>query len=163
MLFCGLRRLEVAELKVEGLDLKRGEISFHGKGGRPRIVPVPPFLVDHLRELLHGRRAGPVFYSHTRLEKIRQKNITPDGIQYIVRAAGRRASVKSRGPGLVHLNAHTLRHTFARRMKEAGMPWEDLALLMGHKDVKTTLQIYGTRSYEEVRSAYLAAVTELGF
>lgn len=163
MTHCGLRRAEVAELEVKALNLTRGEISFLGKGARPRIVPMPFFLSSQFRELLHGRKAGPVFLSHTGALKANLERITADGVQYIVRAAGRRAGIKPRGPGLVHLNAHTLRHTFARRMKEAGMPWEDLALLMGHTDVKTTLQIYGTRSYEEVRGAYLAAVTALGF
>jgi len=159
MLYSGLRRREVCNLNAAALDFQRGEIRFLGKGGKTRLAPMPPFLTDHLREHLSGRRSGPVFPTRTISKQSAGGRISPEGVAYIVRNAGARASIKARGPGLKFLNPHTLRHTFARKMKTAGMPWEDLALLMGHTDVKTTLEIYGTRDYEEVKAAYLKAIS----
>jgi hypothetical protein len=40
-------------------------------------------------------------------------------------------------------------------MKDRGMGWEDLALLMGHSDPKLTLTLYGSHSFEQVKKIFL--------
>ena len=58
---CGLRRSEVANLKVEDIDFAGSNLIVrHTKNRRPRVVPISPPLKVSLRRWLQGRRSGAV-------------------------------------------------------------------------------------------------------
>lgn len=158
---CGLRVAEVAQLTVARLDLARESIEVVGKGNKVRRIPIPPYLAAHLQEWIPTRRrymGGAIGYSDPLWAKTRAYvfpgrrggAITARTLQDIVKAAAVRAGVKPRAPGLVHVNPHTLRHTYARRLKDLGLRLEDVAMLLGHSNILKTAAMYGTRSYEEV-------------
>jgi integrase/recombinase XerD len=153
LLYCGLRRAEVSELEIGRVDLNRGEVLPMGKGGKTRRVPMPDFLNEHLRDYIGRRRLGRVFPSTFR----GRPGLSKRGVAIIVARAGRRIGFKPKIPGLVCLNPHQLRHTFARRMKNAGMLIEDLARLLGHRDPMLTARLYGCHSFDEIREIFLAA------
>jgi len=159
--FCGLRREEVAELEIGRLDLVACRLQVFRKAskGRPRklaVLPMPGFLAVHLRDYLGRRQIGFVFPGQAGAP-----HLSKNAINEVVRRAGARIGFKQLAPGLVHLNPHTLRHTFARRMKAKGMSWEAMARILGHADVFKLILMYCTESYEEIEAAYQAKMTTL--
>lgn len=154
MLFCGLRRAEVCFLEIARVDFAAGEIDVIGKGAKPRRVPMLPFVAAHLKDLIGRRQTGFVFEAGNRRRE--GGSLSLRGLAVIVDIAARRAGVKQKTPGFARVNPHQLRHTFARRMKDAGMPWEDLALILGHGDPGMTARVYGNHSYDQVKEKFLA-------
>jgi len=142
-------------LEVARVNLRAQELTIpSSKSKRARLVPMPPFLVDHLADYIGRRRHGFVFES--RLSKV--PHLSNRGVAIIVAKAGRRIGYVQKTPGLVGLNPHQLRHTFARRMKDKGMQFDDLALIMGHENPATTARLYGRHSFYQVKDLYLKAV-----
>jgi site-specific recombinase XerD len=54
--FAGLRRMEAANIKIEGIDFDKSEILVPGKWGKDRFVPIPQELTDKLNEWLKNLR-----------------------------------------------------------------------------------------------------------
>lgn len=148
-LYCGLRRMEVRTLEIARIDFDQGQFSIVGKGyhGRVKVrnVPLPTFTADKLKKWIGKRKTGYVFPGRD------GPHLSDRAIQDIVAAAGRRIDFKQTCPGLKYLNPHTLRHTFARRMKNAGFDYEDMALLLGHENIFKTVSMYGTKTFAEVK------------
>ena len=63
--YAGLRRGEIAALRVESVHFADGYLRILGKGGRTRVVDLHPDLARHLQSFLAGRTAGYVFVSTT--------------------------------------------------------------------------------------------------
>jgi site-specific recombinase XerD len=125
----GLRVAELCALVVD--DLTMGERSGHlvvrsGKGDKLREVPLNINARKALADWLARRPAGPgpVFTSKHRTA------LQPRAIQRILEVVGRRAGVE--------LSPHTLRHTFAHNLVNAGVSLDRVAALMGHSKLETT-------------------------
>lgn len=128
----GLRCAEVAALRLEDLDWTAGTVTVHGKGGRVDRMPLPvdagQVLVDYLQ---HGRADTPARTVFVRVNAA----FTPLGsssVSCIVGRAARRA-----GLGTVH--GHRLRHTAATETLNAGASLEEVAQLLRHDGVATTV------------------------
>lgn len=63
---------------------------------------------------------------------VKRHHLHPSGIQRAITAAVRAAGITKRA------TAHTLRAAFAHRLKEAGYQLDDIQILMGHADIRTT-------------------------
>lgn len=152
MVFCGLRRKEVASLLVEKIDWSRQRISYIGKGGRPAISPIPSSVLQDIRFYLAGRKSGFLFPA----KKVKNTHLTITQINRIVTGIGKRAGVKSPNPNSKtgNINPHLLRHTFARFAKDAGLSIEEVQGLLRHKSFKTTYDTYGTLDYDEIHERY---------
>lgn len=128
----GLRCAEAAALRLEDIDWLSGTVTVRGKGGRTDRLPLPvdvgQALVDYL---CWGRPATP-----TRTVFVRMvAPFTPlqaSSVSCIVARAARRA-----GLGTVH--GHRLRHTAATETLNAGAGLEEVAQLMRHAGVATTV------------------------
>lgn len=155
MAFAGLRRGETAGLRVQDIDLASGRLNVLGKGDRERTIPVDPKLIQSLVFFLCGRKRGPVFLAKRRDSEF--SHIGPDTINTVVAKAGNLAKLKNPNPRLKHINPHALRHFYARTLKGAGVRIETIAALMGHADIKTTLQEYGNQDIEDIQKE-LAAI-----
>ena len=68
-------------------------------------------------------------------------------------SAFKRFCIKNKISKKKDLNQHMLRHSFATRKIEGGMPAEILMVIMGHKDVETTLNTYFD-AFSEYRNVY---------
>ena len=113
-----------------------------------RIVPLPHHL---LRFLAGFRQAAPdCAYIFTGTDK----PMEPRTLQY-------RFKSFLKGLGLRDCHVHTLRHTFATRFIEAGYDAKTLSEILGHKNVKTTLQLYVHPSMQRKREAVEAISTLL--
>ena len=100
----GMRRAELARLKVEDIDSPRMVIHVRqGKGGKDRDVTLSPRLLEVLRDYWKWRK--PQVYLFPSLFRPRpDKPITSKTIWYAVHEAARRAGIKKR------ITPHTLRH-----------------------------------------------------
>lgn len=155
---CGLRREECAGLAVGDVGHNQsgggaGMVRVVGKGGKERFVPLPGDIEQDINFYLGRRRSGPLFPGHDK-----KRSISPIQINRITGGAGMAAGVKNPHPGMKGINPHLLRHSYARRLKDAGVPLEAIAAVLGHENVNTTLATYGLLSTSEITSKVLEAV-----
>lgn len=134
MVYAGLREMEAADLCCGSVRLgeRCGMITvLQGKGGKKREVPVSGPLLKILRRwaLACGPRALEAhFFPNDAGGRLSERSI-----QERLHQLGERA-------GVADLRPHRLRHTFAKRMTDAGVGLERVAELMGHEDLNTTRQ-----------------------
>ena len=131
----GLRRAELTRLKVTDIDTDRMVIHvLGGKGRKDRDVMLSPKLLDHLRlywrSLKHKPRTwlfpGGCGHNHT------ERPMTDKVVWQACAAAAKRAGIGK------PVHPHTLRHSFATHLLEAGVDLRTIQLLMGHSDLKAT-------------------------
>jgi len=127
----GLRASEVIVLKPEHIDSKRMLIKVeNGKGGKDRYTLLSERL---LKELRHYYK---IFQPKTYLFPSSYKDkdlLCYESVRSIYANARKKAGIK-KGPGL-----HTLRHSFATHLLEAGYDIRKIQILMGHKSLSTTI------------------------
>ena len=128
----GIRRAELARLKVSDIDSQRMIIRIRaGKGRKDREVMLSPKLLETLRE--HWRRHKsterlfPGGVHHTS-----KHPITTKVAWHACREAAKRAGIKKR------VYPHILRHCFATHLLEAGTDLRTIQLLLGHGDLEET-------------------------
>ncbi|MGH9248307.1 MAG: tyrosine-type recombinase/integrase, partial [Acidimicrobiales bacterium] len=142
----GLRCAEVASMRLEDIDWLAGTVTIHGKSSRVDRMPLPVdaghALVDYLRQ---GRPDTPARTVFVRANAPFTP-LKPSSVSCIVARAARRA-----GLGTVH--GHRLRHSAATETLNAGAGLEEVAQLMRHDGVATTV-IYAKT--DQTRLARLA-------
>jgi len=154
MLGAGLRVAEVAALRLDSLEAHASaggltKLRVCGKGDKERMVWLTPSLWETLQTWLQVR---PVVESEHLFLSQRGSPISVAGIQYLLRQYCHSTGVT--------LTCHQLRHTFARRMVENGLPVDSLAKLLGHNDLQST-QRYIDGADPTLRADFSAAMTAL--
>lgn len=156
MLLCGLRSREVLELRLGDVVFGDSQVRVRGKGDRERALPLPDVLAHALRRYQQLER--PRKCTEPRLfvvlqGKHRGRPMTVSGLRSLFRHRRRRAV-------LAMANAHRFRHTFGADMARAGVRLPILQQMMGHADLKTTLQ-YVRLSMADVAEEFRRAVTKI--
>lgn len=148
--WAGLRREEARTLDVRDIDFDRKRIKVTGKGNKTRIIPVidEDFLSD-LNHLIGKSSQGPVFLGPN------SKPLSARRINYIVQKAGERSGIKNPNPALKNINPHIFRHSIARFLKSQGFSAEWIQNFLGHASFKTTMDMYGTISIDEMQDEAL--------
>jgi len=72
-------------------------------------------------------------------------------INHITKKAGERADMKNPNPALKHINPHIFRHSIARFLKSRDFSAEWIQNFLGHASFKTTMDMYGTLSIDEMQ------------
>ena len=126
---CGLRVSEIRNLRKEDVRPKEG-IMFvrQGKGMKDRIVSLPSSISEELQPFL--LQDFPYIFRSERGSKVHLRTI-----QMIVKNAAKKAGIKK------YVHPHTLRHSYATHLLEAGTDLRIIQRLLGHSSVKTT-EIY---------------------
>jgi integrase/recombinase XerD len=126
---CGLRIGEVVRLRVADIDSRRGVLVVRqGKGRKDRQVPLSPQLLQELRA--YWQRYRPKDWLFPGVGSAGHRSI--GGLQ-------RRVTRAVRGLGWnKHVSLHTLRHSYATHLLEAGVDVVTLQHLLGHNDLETT-------------------------
>jgi site-specific recombinase XerD len=125
----GLRVSEVVALQLSDLDGERGVIRVRqGKGARDRMTLLSPRLLDALREYWRQERPDPWLFP----SRDKRGHLCAGAAKHLYAQAKRRAKIQKPG-GL-----HTLRHTFATHLLEAGVDLHTLQRLLGHKSLRST-------------------------
>jgi integrase/recombinase XerD len=139
----GLRRSEACQLKVRDIDSQRMVLRIEqGKGGRDREVPLSPTLLTALREYYPWMRPRTYLFPGTRHGWRADAPITTKVIWEAVRLAARQAGIDKR------VTPHTLRHSYATHLLEAGTDLRTIQLLLGHADLShTTVYLHLSRRH----------------
>lgn len=136
---CGLRLQEATHLKVRDIDGDRLQIHVRGgKGNKDRLVPLPESTLRLLREQWKSHRnpewifptpgdSGELMLMHTATKPMERS-----GVWAAFKAALRKSKVNK--PASVH----TLRHTFATHLLEAGVNLRMIQVYLGHTTPATT-------------------------
>lgn len=116
----GLRISEIVKLKKEDLDLNGKRIFIRdSKWGKDRVVPLPKRFPQ----------------SYIKYIPFKYKNI-PSGIraiQYAFQRCFNKSNIQKKG-----VSFHSLRHSFAVRCMERGIPLNQIQVLLGHESIATT-------------------------
>jgi site-specific recombinase XerD len=140
---CGLRRAELVGLETEDFQVREEHwviADLVGKGKHIRTVPIPVWVKGAVDEwtTAAGINDGKIFRRVSRLGKIWGDRITAKAIWHVVKAAAKRASIKTLAP-------HDLRRTCARLCHLAGGELEQIQFLLGHASVETTERYLGCK------------------
>jgi site-specific recombinase XerD len=133
---CGLRLLEGVSLQVKDIDGQRRMIHVRqGKGGKDRYVPLPDSVLIMLRQYWATHR-NPIWLFpsiHALLAPERTSQFMHEtGVQKAFRAALQESGVKK------DATVHTLRHSYATHLLEAGVNLRVIQGYLGHASPKTT-------------------------
>jgi integrase/recombinase XerD len=129
----GLRRSELCHLKVGHIDSQRMVLRVErGKGGVDREVPLTPTLLTALRAYYRWMRPQTYLFPGTKDGWRADTPITSKVIWEAVRHAARAAGITRR------VSPHTLRHSYATHLLEAGADLRTIQVLLGHADLSHT-------------------------
>ena len=131
----GLRVSEVVALRVEDIDSKRMVIRVRqAKGRKDRYVMLSPRLLDLLREYWKARRRRPELRSSPWLfpGQNPDRPMTSKPVHDACRTVRESSGLSKR------VTVHTLRHSFATHLLEAGTDIRTIQVLLGHRSIKTT-------------------------
>ena len=133
---CGLRIQEGTHLRVEDIDSNRMLIHVrHAKGDKNRYVPLPQRILDILRRYwAKHRHAAWLFPRRDRRGSIPETPapMSNRGVQRAFKAALLESQVKK------DATVHTLRHSYATQLLEAGVSLRVIQAYLGHRSASTT-------------------------
>jgi len=152
----GVRRAELARLKIRDIDSQRMVIHVQGgKGRKDRDIMLSPKLLAALREYWRGLKRKPTQWlfpggcSHTS-----ERPITPKTVYYACCHAARQAGLQEK-----KIHPHTLRHCFATHLLESGADLRTIQLLLGHRDLEeTTIYLHLSRRHLSATASPLDAL-----
>ncbi len=145
----GLRVSELLDLKISDIHLLEGYVRVLGKGNKEREVPLGEMSIQALRLYLTKSR-NQLTISNIDYLFLNQdgKRLSRQGFFKILRKIARTAGIER------DVSPHTLRHSFATHLLEAGVDLRTLQELLGHEDIQTT-QIYTHISQKHLKDVYL--------
>ncbi|MEF8716359.1 MAG: tyrosine-type recombinase/integrase [Candidatus Accumulibacter necessarius] len=130
----GLRAGEIARLTISDINWHTGTLTLRGtKSFRQDILPLPVETGQALADYLQHERpptSNPAIF--VRRLGARDQPITSCAVQKVITRAYRRS-------GLPHSGSHALRHTLACRLVEHGSSLKEVADLLRHRSLNTTL------------------------
>jgi len=129
----GLRACEVAALKPEHIDSQKMLIKVeNGKGGKQRYTVLSKTLLNELRRYYETLKPQTYLFPSS-FKKKKNQPLTYSSLYHIYENARKKATIKT-GAGI-----HTLRHSFATHLLEAGHDLRRIQVLMGHAKLSTTM------------------------
>jgi site-specific recombinase XerD len=143
----GLRSIEVAQLSLDDIDWHAGTITLrHTKGRRVDILPLPVVTGEAIARYLELERPKTSNRAiFVRNVAPRDAPVGPDLIRITIRQAYARA-------GLPYTRSHLLRHTMANRLLASGSSLKEVADVLRHRSLNTTM------IYAKLDSRSLSAV-----
>lgn len=142
LLSTGCRISEMTQLDRDSVDLNALEVTVLGKGNKERTVYLDPVTGMMLREYLAARKdAHPALFLGKRFNRL-----TPGGVRFMLRSLGEEAQVE-------HVHPHKFRRTLATNLIRHGMPIQEVAAILGHDKLDTTMQ-YVVLDKTDVKNSY---------
>lgn len=148
---CGLRLREGSRLQVGDIDSSRMVVRVRdGKGGKDREVPLPQRSLQLLRDYWRHERPSPWLFPDKSEE---DRPLRGQKVYHTLKAALRDSKINK--PASVH----TLRHSYATHLLEAGVDLRVIQEILGHKSPKTTA-IY-THLTPKILAGFVTTVNRL--
>lgn len=145
----GMRVSELVQLDVQSLDFALGVALVFGKGARERYVPLGEHAIEALRAYIAGGRSelatansGAALFLNARGGRLTDRSVRRVIDKYVASLSQSRK-----------ISPHTLRHSFATHLLEAGADLRTVQELLGHVHLSTT-QIYTHMTKDHLRSIY---------
>lgn len=145
----GMRQAELLAINDSDINHTTSEVRITGKRDKQRIIPLPPPLLDEI----------------TAWQRLRDNNYPDRPTTALLTHRGKRLSKKKlylicremlQLTGATRLGPHTLRHTFATAMVDAGADLNAVREILGHESLSTT-QIYTHLSFSRLSADYVKA------
>lgn len=128
----GLRRSELANLKIKDIETSDGKMRIrinNGKGGKDRYTVLSQTILKELR--IYFKMSKPKTYLFN--GRVKGAPMSLGGIRHALIQAVKRSELDK------CVNMHVLRHCFASHALEDGLNIKTLQYLLGHQSIKTTL------------------------
>lgn len=143
LLSSGVRVSELTNMKVKDIDFQALKVLVvEGKGGNGRKTYTTAVSAKHIQDYLTDRKENGeyIFYNKD------HKPLNAGGVRYILNVLAERAGVENVHP-------HRFRRTFATNLAKRGMDIQDIQILLGHKNIETTLTYVYSES-KKVEASY---------
>ena len=138
----GCRISEMTGLNRDDIDLDRLECVVHGKGNKERTVYLSEVAGMMVREYLASRKDD--------LEALfigqRKERLQPGGVRMMLNELAEKAGVE-------HVHPHKFRRTLATELTRRGMPIQEVARILGHEKIDTTMR-YIAMNKDQVKADY---------
>lgn len=152
MYACGLRVSELVNLKLTDLHLTSKMISTTGKGSKERLIPINDYaskvlknyIIEARPKLLKKQNTPYVFLNNHGEPLSRQSYFL------LIKKLCNEVGIEK------NISPHTLRHSFATHLLEAGTDLRLIQAMLGHEDISTT-QIYTHLSKQKIKDVYTMA------
>lgn len=145
---CALRVTEAISLELKDIHINAKYINIIGKGNKERMMPLNDMTIEALRDYIENERLmltkAPtnILFLNYQGKPLSRQSV----FKYIKKLASDNGIDKVISP-------HTLRHTFATNMLEAGVDLRVLQEMLGHEDISTT-QIYTNLNKSYLKEVY---------
>jgi len=138
----GCRISEMTGLDRDAVNLNALECTVHGKGNKERVVFLDEVAGMMLRDYLNERTddAEALFVNRYR------ERLEPNGVRHMLKKLAEKA-------GVDHVHPHKFRRTLATGLARHGMPIQEVARVLGHEKIDTTM-MYVNLNKEDVKSDY---------
>jgi integrase/recombinase XerC len=147
----GMRLSELVGLNVDDLDLVSDQARVRGKGRKERLLPVGRPALRAVRQYYQVRdevlRRASAPDRRAVFVNARGRRLTPRSVQRVVRVF---LDAVREGQDV---SAHSLRHSFATHLLDAGADQRAVQELLGHSSLSTT-QVYTHTSVERLKKVY---------
>lgn len=140
----GMRRAEVASVRLSDVNLRDRVIKVYGKGRKERMVVINTTAADAIQRYLAVR---PRTTDEALFVGRGGKRLTPKHVWRIFREVFKLSGLEQ------HASPHTLRHSFATHLLENGVDLETVRELLGHESLATT-GVYLSVAMEHKKRAY---------
>ncbi|OGS34546.1 MAG: hypothetical protein A2474_02220 [Elusimicrobia bacterium RIFOXYC2_FULL_34_12] len=139
----GLRISELTGLNSEDVDFFSGVLKVTGKGSKQRLVPVGDAALDIIRKYIKSRKdnSSALFIDY------RQQRLSARWIQKMIKKYLTKIGITKK------ITPHSLRHTFATHLLDAGCDIRSVQEMLGHKNIVTT-QIYTHITATKMKKVY---------
>ena len=138
----GCRISEMTGLDRAAVDLEKLECVVHGKGAKDRTV----YLSDVAGMLISQYLAERTDDNPALFVGCRHERLQPGGVRIMLKAVAKRA-------GVDHVHPHKFRRTLATELSRKGMPIQEVANILGHEKIDTTMK-YVILNKDDVKSSY---------
>lgn len=138
----GCRISEMIELNRNDVRIQDLECVVHGKGNKERTVYLSPVAGMLLDQYLRTRTDDdPALFINKRRERLMQ-----NGVRVMLKKLAKAA-------GVDHVHPHKFRRTLATDLSRHGMPIQEVASILGHEKLDTTMK-YVILNKDDIRSSY---------
>lgn len=131
---CGLRSYELCALRLSDVDFDRKSVLVKKKKGNvDRYVPLSKHLARGLKKYISTESPQTFLFNSQKTDDGEPRAITTRAIQWVIKE--NRSKVNTHKT----ITSHSLRHTYATHLLEAGLNIMSLKELLGHAFIETTL------------------------
>ncbi len=145
----GLRVSELVGLKISNINLETGYVRTLGKGSKERFIPMGEKAIEAIKDYLSSGRLrltkggnSPYLFLNSS-----GRPMPRQGFWKIIKKYGAKAGINKK------ITPHSIRHSFATHLLDAGADLRSVQVMLGHADISTT-QIYTHVTRERLKEVH---------